>query len=76
MASHDLSMPLFYSIALSGVLPASELLRGVAGGWIMKSLVEIIMTPFTYLVVNTLKRVEGIDYYDRDTDFNPFILRG
>jgi queuosine precursor transporter len=30
------------------------------------------MTPVTYGVVNTLKRVEHEDYYDRGTDFNPF----
>jgi uncharacterized integral membrane protein (TIGR00697 family) len=66
---------LFYTIALSGVLPASELLTAVAGGWIMKSFVEIIMTPLTYIVVKILKRVEGIDYYDRDTNFNPFSLK-
>jgi uncharacterized integral membrane protein (TIGR00697 family) len=65
---------LFYTIALSGVMPASELIRGVAGGWIMKTIVEAVMTPFTYIVVGMLKRSEGVDYYDTDTDFNPFIL--
>jgi uncharacterized integral membrane protein (TIGR00697 family) len=66
---------LFYTIALSGVLPANELIRGVAGGWIMKSIVEAAMTPFTYIIVNKLKKSEGIDYYDIDTDFNPFTLK-
>jgi hypothetical protein len=33
------------------------------------------MTPLTYRVVNLLKRVEGEDYFDRDTDFTPFSLR-
>ena len=33
------------------------------------------MTPFTYLAVNFLKRAEGEDYYDRDTDFTPFSLK-
>lgn len=65
---------LFYAIALSGVLPGDVLLKGIAGGWIMKSIVEILMTPFTYIVVNWLKKAEGIDYYDRDTNFNPFAL--
>jgi uncharacterized PurR-regulated membrane protein YhhQ (DUF165 family) len=56
-------------------LPANELIRGVAGGWIMKSIVEAAMTPFTYIIVNMLKKSEGIDYYDIDTDFNPFTLK-
>jgi hypothetical protein len=30
------------------------------------------MTPVTYLVVNRLKRAEGVDVFDVATDFNPF----
>jgi queuosine precursor transporter len=30
------------------------------------------MTPATYAVVNFLKRSEGVDYFDRGTNFNPF----
>jgi hypothetical protein len=32
------------------------------------------MLPVTYGVVGFLKRAEGLDAYDRDTDFNPFRL--
>jgi hypothetical protein len=31
------------------------------------------MTPVTYLVVGALKKEENEDYYDRSTDFNPFV---
>ena len=37
-----------------------------------KVAVEAATTPLTYWVVNFLKRVENEDYYDRDTNFNPF----
>ena len=33
------------------------------------------MTPLTYLVTNQLKRVEHEDYYDRDTNFNPLLIK-
>ena len=33
---------------------------------------EVLATPLTYWVVNTLKRAEGVDVYDRDTNFSPF----
>jgi hypothetical protein len=33
------------------------------------------MTPVTYRVVRFLKRAEQEDYYDRDTNFNPFTLK-
>jgi hypothetical protein len=33
---------------------------------------EALLTPVTYGVVNGLKRREGVDVYDRGTDFTPF----
>ena len=33
---------------------------------------EALMTPLTYLVVNKLKHAEQEDYFDTNTDFNPF----
>jgi uncharacterized integral membrane protein (TIGR00697 family) len=41
-------------------------------GYWTKVLYEAAATPLTYLVVNSLKRAEGIDVYDRNTNFNPF----
>jgi hypothetical protein len=35
---------------------------------------EVILTPITLVVVNWLKRTENEDYYDYNTDFNPFKL--
>jgi hypothetical protein len=32
------------------------------------------MTPLTYTIVKFLKRVENEDFYDRDTNFNPFAV--
>lgn len=66
---------LFYVIALSGVLPSNVLLISIISAWIMKVAVEAILTPVTYWVINTAKRVENEDYYDRDTDFNPMTLK-
>ena len=39
-----------------------------------KTMVEVVFTPVTYKIVGFLKRAEHEDYYDRDTDFNPFAL--
>jgi hypothetical protein len=35
----------------------------------------VIATPLTYAVVNFLKRTEGVNYFDRGTNFNPFAMR-
>lgn len=66
---------LFYVIALSGILPTNILIISVLSGWIIKVAVEAILTPVTYWVINKVKKIEGEDYYDNDTDFNPFQLK-
>lgn len=65
----------FYVVALGGVFPAEVLLTAIVTGWILKTSVEVIFTPVTYIVVGWLKRKEGIDVYDRATQFTPFSLR-
>src|SRR5712691_2378122 len=41
-------------------------------GYWTKVIYEALATPITYWIVNNLKRAEGIDVYDRGTNFNPF----
>lgn len=64
----------FYTIALYGVLPDSLLIQSIITGWIIKTAVEIVMTPATYAVVGWLKKAEKEDYFDTDTNFSPFII--
>ncbi len=40
--------------------------------WLAKTAIEAVATPFTYLVVNFLKKKEATDTYDYETSFNPF----
>jgi uncharacterized integral membrane protein (TIGR00697 family) len=64
----------FYIIALSGILPQNVLIQGILAGWIMKTIVEALMTPFTYALVSLLKKKEKAYFYDTETNFNPFII--
>jgi queuosine precursor transporter len=57
-----------------GVFPWSLFSTLIVTNYLFKCGVEAIMTPVTYLVVNFLKRAEHEDYYDRETDFNPFVV--
>jgi hypothetical protein len=41
-------------------------------GYLVKVAYEAAATPVTYLIVNFLKKAEGIDLFDDSTDFNPF----
>ena len=56
-----------------GVFPWSLFLTLTLTNYLFKVAVEVLMTPVTYLIVHALKRAEGEDYYDRDTNFNPFV---
>jgi hypothetical protein len=68
---------LFYPLAFynSGILPNELLIALVLSQFIAKTLVEIAFLPVTYRIVAFLKRAEQEDYYDRDTDFNPFHIK-
>jgi len=63
---------IFITLAFSGVLPAAVLLQAILSQWVVKTAYEAIATPLTYRVVNLLKRSEGLDVFDRETQFSPF----
>ncbi len=66
---------IFYPVAFLGIWETSLVVKVMIGNYFLKVLWEVIMTPFTYKLVAFLKRAEGEDYYDRDTDFSPFKLK-
>jgi uncharacterized integral membrane protein (TIGR00697 family) len=61
----------FITIAFWGVFPAFALGQAILSQWLFKVAFETLATPFTYWVVNALKRSEGVDIFDTDTDFSP-----
>lgn len=62
---------IFLLIAFAGILPWNLILILWISNYIFKILVEIILLPLTYKVVRFLKKKEGEDYFDKNTDFNP-----
>jgi len=68
---------LFYPLAFynAGLMPNEILPAIMLAQFVGKVGVEVVFTPVTYKVVGFLKRAEQEDYYDRQTDFNPFTLR-
>jgi uncharacterized integral membrane protein (TIGR00697 family) len=63
---------LVMTIAFAGIWSVSDIIRVIISGYLGKVAYEAAATPLTYLAVNFLKRKEGIDVLDKDTDFNPF----
>lgn len=54
--------------------PLSVVAKLALSGYLFKVIYEALATPFTYWVVNFLKKSEGVDYFDRHTNFNPFAV--
>lgn len=63
---------LFVVIAFWGILPNELLITIIVSNYLFKTGVEVIFTPITYKIVGFLKKNEQEDYYDRETNFNPF----
>jgi len=66
---------IFISLAFYGTIPLTALVQMIITQWLTKSAYEALVTPFTYLVVNYLKRAEQEDHYDRETNFSPFLWK-
>ena len=58
----------------TGIIPNDKIPLVIGAQIIAKVGVEVVFTPVVYKVVAFLKRTENEDYYDRNTDFNPFTL--
>ena len=63
---------IFYPLAFWGVWDTTLVITVMITNWLLKVGWEALLTPVTYVVVNWLKRREGLDVYDADTGFTPF----
>ncbi len=77
IAGEAVDSALFYPLAFygAGIIPDDKLPLVMAVQFVAKVSVEVVLTPETYRTVNFLKRAENEDYYDRNTNFNPFVLK-
>lgn len=66
---------IFYPVAFLGIWSRDQLVTVMLTNYLIKVGWEALATPITYKIVAWLKRVENEDYFDRDTDFNPFTLQ-
>jgi len=67
------SLIFIFVASVFNVFPWELFFTLVVSNYIFKCSIETIMTPVTYAVVNFLKKSENEDYYDRATNFNPFV---
>ena len=74
LVGEGLDSTVFIIIAFGGMFSWPLIIGIILTHWLVKTGYEVVATPFTYIVVNYLKKKEGIDTYDHDTDFNPFLI--
>jgi len=63
---------LFYPIAFLGIWTTEAVITVMITNWLLKVIWEAALTPVTYLVIGKLKKAEGVDLFDINTDFSPF----
>lgn len=74
IAGQGVDSAVFVVLAYLGVVPLAALGLVILSQWLVKVAYEAAVTPLTYAVVGWLKEREGLDVYDRETDFNPLRL--
>ena len=74
LVGQGLDSLVFMTLAFIGTIPLAVLSGAIVVQWLFKSAYEAIVTPLTYGVVNFLKKKEGMDVFDDDTRFNPFLF--
>lgn len=62
----------FGSAVVAGYMSAGQLALMALTQVIVKTGYEVVILPVTTMVVNRLKKREGIDTYDTDVSYNPF----
>lgn len=72
VTGQGLDTVVFALIAFGGILGAQDMVVFIAVGWAFKTSVEIVLLPVTYRAIAFLKTREGVDIYDRKTNFSPF----
>jgi len=63
---------LVMTLAFGGTEKPWLIAKLIVSGYLFKVVYEVLATPVTYAIVNFLKRNEGVDTFDRHTNFNPF----
>jgi len=72
LVGQGLDTAIFITLAFIGT--GASVPQMILHHWIFKIGIEAICTPATYAIVNWLKCKEGIDTYDHQTRYNPFII--
>ena len=62
---------IFVAISFWGLYASSVLMVMALSNYLFKTMIEVVFTPFTYVVVNFVKKHEQLDTYDYGERYSP-----
>ncbi len=74
-AGEGIDSLIFFFIAFVGILPLHVLFELTLHIALLKTAYEILVLPLTVFLVKKIKKVEGVDVYDDDVNYNPFKIK-
>ena len=74
-AGQGIDKLIFYPLAFWGVWKPELILTVAATNYVLQVAWEAMLVPVTSRIVAMMKRAEGVDVYDGETDFTPFTLK-
>lgn len=69
-----LDITFFLTLAFYGRIPNAALETLIAYAYLKKMLCQLFFIPIIFYCTNLLKKLEGVDIFDYDTNFSPFSL--
>lgn len=66
---------IFYPLAFAGVMPVKAIVSIILTQVTVKTLYEVLILPVTAVIARRLKQAEGIDTFDDNVSYNPFLTK-
>ncbi|MFV0470889.1 MAG: queuosine precursor transporter [Paludibacteraceae bacterium] len=66
---------IFFNIAFYGIIPTDIIFELIMTQTLMKTGYEIVVLPLTNYIVRKVKRIEGVDVYDKNISYNPLKIK-
>ena len=70
--AYGLGATLYYSLAHVPEIGPSDVVPAILSSWFVRLCYEAIALPLTMQIITMVRKIEGVDVYDTDTNLNPF----
>jgi uncharacterized PurR-regulated membrane protein YhhQ (DUF165 family) len=71
LCGQTVNTAVFYIFGLWGMIPTRLLTKSILVASFTKVSLELLLLPVTLKASLWLKKIENVDYFDKETNFNP-----